>query len=1463
MVPCDITKDEEAQLPLPDNWASQYSSSINQVIYRNVNTGVESFEHPYILQAMSAARKQPLPPDWLVKEVKLANGSIDYFYSNSVLNISMWDPPTLRHCLVVCLQNQGLKGAAQRILDGGNSHSNSTIKSETKSSVEIAYENYLDSVKQSSSPNKQTSLEEVYKYYQENNNNNSMSNTNDKNYDDSREEIESETAEQDVSIINEPTILLNSRLEDRVDKHERQRYIEKWKQLHDAYQPKVLDLRPKTHRLEKSRPPKTYAGLKVLDCDVKFAVKRVNELLVKLRVAIAEKSGLNCKVLNLSALSSSSLQKVKENIYIESCRNLAFELRKRPDIIIGTLSGIKDGSPIRMHIGFIVLHKLLHPFSSDNSLTTSLLLEAIKLELTELSPIESMFDSNGRDIRNRALFITDPATAYHWNVLAQPLPLMPNVSSETLTASLLKLYAIRRDVSSFFRSLWKPVFPSASAILSQERPSMSTFPDLVAVANRILECVLSDSAALIYPATASAICKTFHNIGGNVLMHIYMLDFLILPNMMKIFGNVDLESIENEISYDENETSEFCNKFFDLNTWWPIEGYDTVPFNPLHSLLWIVWRLYTGATHIDDSGLSNLKTSEFFRGGPLLDTSGVADAKLRIILARLQHKLLFHRQHLLNVPLDSEACKYLNIDHKLSIEEFKGKQSLSQMTLPPKLIQQRLLLVHSKAYDMSTFNILSRKEATTLFAEVNIMLESSEHRPENSVFDKDLGDFFRSNINIEKNGEDLMILMTSSSGDYDNFESTSDDTMIPWDKLRLDEQQFFQETKNIVDTFYHQLCRSLTLANKYEDTLLHMIQNIDSFFHRTLQDLVESDENHAKLERNALENDIPQIAKKHTHVSAIKVKQTHYGLHSFAKKEAKLRKYKPETHDISRQAQFHQFSNTFRFTAEDSSHPDLTVISQKNNYVNRKPTKIEVNPSSRFLVPTESEKYKAVPPPSTHKDNEREYMTSLRTHEPLSQGDYSFRRSKNRRFIYDNSSVGSSSAQSTAYGRTAKPFPEHLRYRIRDAEGIEDRFLEEYDDIYEDERIENASGRRNNYKYVFTPVGRRPADEDYDLDNDETYEYENVDFDEGNNNSRYLLPTKSLLQKLSNSEPSSKFYQAVHEGRLLLREPSNINDEIEVSRRRQSFKPSLLNIVPSNGPRAIKVKGEPENVQSKSRSPSPIRSRSPGKSPRTKSKSPMKNRERAFFADNMDRTTLKLNERMGKVNEKITNELPESFPLHNDVEIETVDNDIESEQKESNYPSVFYNDEHHLQAVSTESKEVLNSADKEDNHDIEDADTKYIADKDSNNPNIEMEAEVTNSNVPSKPIITSVLNPQRDVEVLLKGISVTKYHRNGGNKQYTFKFIESEQKLVWVNDSTNSFFTSSKKDKDHDSSIKITDITEIRKGRNTEVFAKALTADPLKALSIITNERSLDLVFSTVKERDVIARALENILTPI
>jgi len=1454
-MPSDITEEEEAMLPLPDHWARQYSSSLHQVIYRNLNTGVESLEHPYILQAMSSARKQPLPPNWLVKEVKLANGDIDYFYSNSVLNISMWDPPTLRQCLIVCLQNQGLNGAAKKILDGGNMNIND--KSDFKSPVEVAYQNYLDSVQQSNI--QQNNLEEVYKFYQsnDNSNNNLVDDINDDNnmIDEVKEEVES--VEQNVSYIKNQTNL-HLRIEERVDKQEKEKYMEKWKLLKEAYEPKTIDLIPKTHRLEKSRPPKTYVGLKVLDCDIKFAVKRVHELLVQLRLAIGEKSGLNCKVINFSALSSTpspTQLKDNESIYIESCKNLVFELRRRPDIIINTMSGIKDSSPIRMHIGFIVLHRLLHPFSSDYSLTTSLLLEAIKVELTDLSPIESMFDKNGRDIRNRALFITDPATAYQWNVLAQPLPLMPNVPSETVTASLLKLYAIRRDVTSFFRALWKPVFPSAVAVLTKEQICMSTFADLVAVANRILECVLSDSAALIFPATASAICRTFHNIGGDSLMHIYVLDFLILPNMIKIFGNIDPESLENEISYGETEIMETCNKCFDLNTWWPIEGYDTVPFNPLHSLLWIVWRLYTGATHIDDSSMVVLKTNEFFRGGPITHIdmgSGIADAKLRILLARLQHKLKFYTQHLLSIPLDVEACKYLNIDHKVTLEDFKGKQQFSHMILPPKLVHQRSLLVNLKAYDMSTFSIISRNEATTLLSEVNIMLESSEHKPENSIFDKDLSDFFKNNKNIDKNGEDIMILMISLSGDFDNFESLSNDTVIPWEKLRTDEQQFFQETKDIVDTFYHQLCRSLTLANKYEDTLLHMIQNIDNFYHRTIHDLVESDDHHSTIETNILEKDIPSIARKHTNVSAQKMKDNHYGLHSFALKEAKMRKYKPNI-DTSRETLFHNHLKTFRFEAEDTSHPDLTIT--KRAYYNRKPTKIEVNLSARFLVPTESEKNKALAPPSTYKDNEKEYLSSLRTHEPLSQGDYSFRRSRNRRFVSETSSIGSSSAQS--YGtsiKTPKPFPEHLRHRVRDNnEGIDSRYLPSFDyEEYQEEKLESKEDNRNDYKYIFTPIGRRPAYEDLDVEY-QNYENEDedIEYDEVPNNKRYLLPTESLLQKLSNTEPSSKFFHALHDGRLYLREPSNLQDEAELIGRRQNFKPSLINIVPSNGPRAVRIK--PTDNRSPTRSLSPIKSRS--SSPKSRSKSPIKNRKKNFFVDDMDRTYLKLMERREQ------SAIASNQTTSNNIDVSNSEN-----VHVNSYPTEFYNDNY--RSVDTERDDVRLSTHKSRNEepevddDDDDQEIKFIKDSNSNDNVIEQD----NNNNPfkppkPKPIKTTIVEREKeDLKLFSNGIQVTKYHRNGGSKDYKLKYNEVEQKIEWIA-VYNSYFTSSKKDKNQDSNIKINEITEIRKGKTTDVFSKATNVDPTKSLSIITSERSLDLVFLTVRDRDSISRALDDIIS--
>jgi hypothetical protein len=477
--------------------------------------------------------------------------------------------------------------------------------------------------------------------------------------------------------------------------------------------------------------------------------------------------------------------------------------------------------------------------------------------------------------------------------------------------------------------------------------------------------------------------------------------------------------------------------------------------------------------------------------------------------------------------------------------------------------------------------------------------------------------------------------------------------------------------------------------------------------------------------------------------------------------------------------------------------------------------------------------------------------------------------------------------------------------------------LDEYNNTYEDERGENAGfTRKNNYKYIFTPVARRPgheSEEVYEPDDDiyENLDNENGYFDDGNN-PRYLLPTKSLLQKLSDTEPSSKFFHALHDGRLLLREPSDLNEEAEMSGRRQSFKPSLLNIVPSNGPRAPKAKGETEKNQSKSRSPSPVRSRSPGKSvsntSRSKSKSPIRNRERSYFADEMDRTELKLNERRGRKNQPIdqpinqpvnqqTNQQSNQLidqpvnqlvtqqtnqqssqsvnkqtkqpidqlnqttnePMNESINIQQKINIEQSAESNNSYPTIFYSDNLNPVEVNMNTNRETNIEDNDTNDD----DLKFITYKDSSTNDINDDDEAAQTSIPLKPTITSDVSFDRYLTILLNGILVTKYNRNGGNKQCILKFNESEQKLEWGKDVTNSFFTSSKKNRNNESSIEISDITELRKGRNTEVLKKASTADPTKALSIITTERSLDIVFSTIRERDSILKVLETITSRI
>jgi hypothetical protein len=60
--------------------------------------------------------------------------------------------------------------------------------------------------------------------------------------------------------------------------------------------------------------------------------------------------------------------------------------------------------------------------------------------------------------------------------------------------------------------------------------------------------------------------------------------------------------------------------------------------------------------------------------------------------------------------------------------------------------------------------------------------------------------------------------------------------------------------------------------------------------------------------------------------------------------------------------------------------------------------------------------------------------------------------------------------------------------------------------------------------------------------------------------------------------------------------------------------------------------------------------------------------------------------------------------------------------------------------------------------------------------------------------------------------------------------------------------------------ISILDIEQVTRGIHTEVLSRSKNLDPVCCLSVITRDRSLDVVFENNIQRDRIYRAIENII---
>ena len=73
-------------------------------------------------------------------------------------------------------------------------------------------------------------------------------------------------------------------------------------------------------------------------------------------------------------------------------------------------------------------------------------------------------------------------------------------------------------------------------------------------------------------------------------------------------------------------------------------------------------RLLPSPVPLSDVQIAHLNTQEFFTGGPFIDTSGVADSKLHILLSTLKRTIKKGLQILLQLPLDAKGCDICNVD---------------------------------------------------------------------------------------------------------------------------------------------------------------------------------------------------------------------------------------------------------------------------------------------------------------------------------------------------------------------------------------------------------------------------------------------------------------------------------------------------------------------------------------------------------------------------------------------------------------------------------------------------------------------------------------------------------------------------------------------------------------------------------------------------------------------------------
>jgi hypothetical protein len=486
----------------------------------------------------------------------------------------------------------------------------------------------------------------------------------------------------------------------------------------------------------------TPQGTAALERDAGTVAARLRDLLVHIKIAMNAHNGLECVPFSTEPnVGPNAMSKAHRQDMEARASELCSIIKGNLDLLFTSLESWRDihRKETPSFIAFLYLHRLLHPYTADESDTTKVLLRAVTFGLDQILGLpDVMPDVDPMVLASRALFIVDPGMAFAWNPVTQALPTAPAAPGDTALTHVLKAYALRAEVAAFFRHAWRASIPQLAGLVRRAQAGKEmVLSDLQRLVRRLLDDVFRDDTLLHLPTPATAVCRMLNKVAGREGLDTYLIHFLILPNLLKVLVG-DVNSLENEGLLDSDSVDSIMLKYFDLDVWWPSSeeavlypqrpnpawlsflGSDATPFkynNPVANLVWLTWRMITGATLIDDEHLTKLTAQDFFGGGPfhgLVAHSGT----VRNQIYRLRRSLDEGRAKLLALPLDDAASVELDLDAEEAASDLESHGVVSA------LVRRRLTDMLPRAPLFVNSTIMLRSELLSICSDLAECLDS-------------------------------------------------------------------------------------------------------------------------------------------------------------------------------------------------------------------------------------------------------------------------------------------------------------------------------------------------------------------------------------------------------------------------------------------------------------------------------------------------------------------------------------------------------------------------------------------------------------------------------------------------------------------------------------------------------------------------------------------------------------------